>query len=238
MEKNFMTRTMLLIGSEGVDALQKSKVIIFGVGGVGSFAAEALARVGVGNMVLVDYDTVDITNINRQIQALHSTVDLNKVQVMEKRIKDINPNINIKVYNELYSKENSDRLLNDNYDYVVDAIDMVTSKLDLIVNCKERNFNVISCMGMGNKLDPTKIEISDISKTHMCPLAKVMRKELKVRGINKLKVVFSSEKPLKPKICISNESKREVPGSISFVPSTAGLILASAVVNDILDKLK
>lgn len=235
MEKNFTTRTSLIIGEEGVEKLKKSNVIVFGVGGVGSFAAEAIARAGVGNLTIVDFDDVDITNINRQIPALHSTVGRDKVDVMKERILDINPNINIKAIKEKYSKETSDSILVEDYDYVVDAIDMVTSKIHLIETCKAKGLEIISSMGMGNKLDPTKIVVTDIYKTSMCPLAKVMRKELKDRRIKKLKVVYSTEQPQELKQKIMN-GKKITPGSISFVPSVGGLIIGSVVINELLNK--
>ena len=233
MEKNFTMRTSLIVGDEGIEKLRKSNVIVFGVGGVGSFAAEAIARAGVGNMTIVDFDEVDITNINRQIPALHSTVGKSKVEVMKDRILDINPNINLKAIKKLYNEQTSDDILCEEYDYVVDAIDMVASKIKLIETCKEKGFNIISSMGMGNKLDPTKIVVTDIHKTHTCPLARVMRKELKDRKIKKLKVVYSTEQPKELKSKIMN-GKKVTPGSISFVPSVGGLILASVVVNDLI----
>lgn len=234
MEKNFTTRTGLIIGEDGVAKLKEKNVIVFGVGGVGSFAAEAIARAGVGNMTIVDFDDVDITNINRQIPALHSTVGKYKVEVMKERILDINPNINIKAVKELYNKETSESILTEDYDYVVDAIDMVTSKIHLIETCKSKGLEIISSMGMGNKLDPTKIVVTDVHKTHTCPLAKVMRKELKDRRIKKLKVVYSTEQPKELKKRIMN-GKKITPGSISFVPSVGGLIIASVVINDLLN---
>lgn len=235
MEKNFTTRTGLIIGDEGIEKLKNSNVIIFGVGGVGSFAAEAIARAGVGNMTIVDFDDVDITNINRQLPALHSTVGKYKVEVMKDRILDINPNINIKAIKDIYNKETSEKLLIEDYDYVIDAIDMVTSKIHLIETCKLKGLEIISSMGMGNKLDPTKIVVTDIYKTSMCPLAKVMRKELKDRKIKKLKVVYSTEQPQELKQKIMN-GKKITPGSISFVPSVGGLTIASVVINDLLNK--
>lgn len=234
MEKNFTTRTSLIVGDEGVKKLKEKNVIVFGVGGVGSFAAEAIARAGVGNMTLVDFDDVDITNINRQIPALHSTVGKYKAEVMKERILDINPNINIKTVIEEYNKETSNSILVEDYDYVVDAIDMVTSKIHLIETCKSRKLEIISSMGMGNKLDPTKIVVSDIHKTRICPLARVVRKELKDRRIKKLKVVYSEEQPVELKKKIMN-GKKVTPGSISFVPSAGGLIIASVVINDLLN---
>lgn len=233
MNKNFKTRTGLIIGNEGVEKLQNSNVIVFGVGGVGSFAAEAIARAGVGKMTIVDFDDVDITNINRQIPALHSTVGKYKVDVMKDRILDINPNIDIKAIREKYTAENSEEILCEEYDYVIDAIDMVTSKIHLIETCVKKNLNIISSMGMGNKLDPTKIVVTDIYKTQMCPLAKVMRKELRDRKVKKLKVVYSTEQPVELKEKIMN-GKKITPGSISFVPSVGGLTIASVVVNDLI----
>ena len=235
MEKNFTTRTSLIIGDEGVEKLKNSSVIVFGVGGVGSFAAEAIARAGVGNLTIVDFDEVDITNIKRQLPALHSTVGRYKVDVMKERILDINPNINIKAIREVYNKDTSDSILSEKYDYVVDAIDMVTSKIHLIETCKNKGMDIISSMGMGNKLDPTKIEVPDIHKTTICPLARVMRKELKDRRIKKLKVVYSTEQPVDLKKKVLN-GKKVTPGSISFVPSVGGLIIASVVVNDLINK--
>ena len=235
MEKNFTTRTSLIIGDEGVDKLKNCNVIVFGVGGVGSFAAEAIARAGVGNLTIVDFDDVDITNINRQLPALHSTVGRYKVEVMKERILDINPDINIKAIREVYNKDTSESILSEHYDYVVDAIDMVTSKIHLIETCKNKGIEIISSMGMGNKLDPTKIEVTDIHKTTICPLARVMRKELKDRRIKKLKVVYSKEQPAELKKKIFN-GKKITPGSISFVPSVGGLIIASVVINDLLNK--
>lgn len=233
MEKNFKTRTGLIIGNEGLEKLKNSNVIVFGVGGVGSFAAEAIARAGVGNLTIVDFDDVDITNINRQLPALHSTVGRDKVEVMKERILDINPDINIRAVNAKYNAETSAEILCDNYDYVVDAIDMVSSKIHLIETCYKKNFRIISSMGMGNKLDPTKIVVTDIHKTEMCPLAKVMRKEMRDRKVKKLKVVYSTEKPAELKERIMN-GKKITPGSISFVPSVGGLIIASVVINDLL----
>ena len=235
MEKNFTTRTSLIIGDEGVDKLKNCNVIVFGVGGVGSFAAEAIARAGVGNLTIVDFDDVDITNINRQLPALHSTVGRYKVEVMKERILDINPDINIKAIREVYNKDTSESILSEHYDFVVDAIDMVTSKLHIIETCKNKGIEIISSMGMGNKLDPTKIEVTDIHKTTICPLARVMRKELKDRRIKKLKVVYSTEQPAELKKKIFN-GKKITPGSISFVPSVGGLIIASVVINDLLIK--
>ncbi|EGT5472032.1 TPA: tRNA threonylcarbamoyladenosine dehydratase [Clostridioides difficile] len=233
MENNFTTRTSFLVGDDGIKKLNNSNIIVFGVGGVGSFTVEALARAGVGNITIVDFDDVDITNINRQIPALHSTVGRYKVDVMEERILDINPNINIKKIRSLYNKDTSDEILTERYDYVVDAIDMVSSKIHLIETCEKKGLKIISSMGMGNKLDPTKIVVTDIHKTSTCPLAKVMRKELRDRGIKKLKVVYSTEQPIELKKKVMN-SRKVTPGSVSFVPSVGGLIIASVIVNELL----
>ncbi|HBG1966128.1 TPA: tRNA threonylcarbamoyladenosine dehydratase [Clostridioides difficile] len=233
MENNFTTRTSFLVGDDGIKKLNNSNIIVFGVGGVGSFTVEALARAGVGNITIVDFDDVDITNINRQIPALHSIVGRYKVDVMEERILDINPNINIKKIRSLYNKDTSDEILTERYDYVVDAIDMVSSKIHLIETCEKKGLKIISSMGMGNKLDPTKIVVTDIHKTSTCPLAKVMRKELRDRGIKKLKVVYSTEQPIELKKKVMN-GRKVTPGSVSFVPSVGGLIIASVIVNELL----
>ncbi|HFL3264111.1 TPA: ThiF family adenylyltransferase [Clostridioides difficile] len=233
MENNFTTRTSFLVGDDGIEKLNNSNVIVFGVGGVGSFTVEALARAGVGNITIVDFDDVDITNINRQIPALHSTVGRYKVDVMKERILDINPNINIKKIRSLYNKDTSDKILTERYDYVVDAIDMVSSKIHLIETCEKKGLKIISSMGMGNKLDPTKIVVTDVHKTNTCPLAKVMRKELRDRGIKKLKVVYSTEQPIELKKKVMN-GRKVTPGSVSFVPSVGGLIIASVIVNELL----
>ncbi|WZL74412.1 tRNA threonylcarbamoyladenosine dehydratase [Clostridiaceae bacterium 35-E11] len=243
------SRTELIIGTENLEKLKNSKVAVFGIGGVGTFAVEALARSGIENFVLVDDDDVCLTNINRQIHALRSTVGKPKTELMQKRILDINPKAKVDAYKMLYTAETAEQLLSDDYDYVVDAIDMISAKLDLIERCYKRNIPIISSMGAGNKLDPTRFEVTDIYNTSICPMAKVMRKELRRRGIEKLKVVYSQEEPLKPKViggdcktdCIcSNKdrtcsARRQIPGSIAFVPSTVGLILASVVVRDLID---
>jgi tRNA A37 threonylcarbamoyladenosine dehydratase len=246
---DWYSRTELLIGKDGVDKLNNSKIAIFGIGGVGAYAAEALCRAGVGNLVLVDYDDICLTNLNRQIHATRKTVGKSKVDMMKERLLEINPKINVIIFKELYNEETAERLLTSDLDYVVDAIDMVTSKLDLITRSQQMNIPVISCMGAGNKFDPTKIEISDIYKTSMCPLARVIRQELRKKGVKKLKVVYSREEPVTPieteKNCKNNcicsnkdlakcTHRRQIPGSISFVPSAFGLALASAVVRDLL----
>lgn len=227
-------RTKLLIGEKGLEKLKASKIAIFGIGGVGSFAAEALGRCGVGELVLVDYDTISITNINRQLHSTTKTIGKYKVDVMKERLIEINPDIHITTYIEKYNEETSRILLKDDYDYIIDAIDMVSSKINLIVRSIEMNIPIVSSMGTGNKLDPTKLEVTDIYKTEMCPLAKVIRHELKKQGVKKLKVVYSKERPIKSAIKMSENSSKNIPGSISFVPSAAGLILASVAVNDIL----
>lgn len=232
---NSFSRTELLIGKKGIETLKKSTVAVFGIGGVGSYAAEALCRCGIGRLVLIDYDDICITNINRQIHATRKTVGRPKVEVMKERLLDINPEAEIITHKMLYDDGTSEMLLLPEYDYVVDAIDMVSSKISLVLKCAEMNIRIISCMGAGNKLDPTKFAIADIYKTSVCPLAKVMRYELRKRGVKSLKVVYSKEEPIVPEKDASDCTKRrQVPGSISFVPSAAGLIIASAVVRDIL----
>jgi len=221
-------RTEALIGNNNIEKLKNSHVAVFGVGGVGSFVAEALIRVGVGTVTAIDGDKVAESNINRQLIATTKTVNMPKVEVLEERAKDINPEININTIYDFYTPENRDKFFVDKYDYVVDAIDSVANKVDLIKICYEKKIPIISSMGTANKLNPTMFEISDIYKTSVCPLAKVMRKKLKELNIEKLKVLYSKELPVKP---IDNDVKL---GSISFVPSVAGLIIASEVVSDII----
>ena len=225
MEEQF-SRTELLIGKDGVEKLKKSKVAIFGLGGVGSYVVEALARVGVGNFILVDNDIISETNINRQIIATYKTIGKPKIQIEKERILEINPNAKVKIFKEFFMPESPD-FIDENVSYIVDAIDTITAKIELVVRAKKMNRPIISCMGTGNKLDPTKFEITDIYKTSVCPLAKVMRKELKNRKIDNLKVLYSKEEPIK----LNN---KQVPGSISFVPSVAGLIIAGEVIKDII----
>ena len=227
-------RTELLIGSESLGKLKNAKVIVFGIGGVGSFVCEALARGGVGTIALVDNDTVSKSNINRQLIALTSTVGLNKTDVMKERILEINPDCNVTSVPCFYTKEKEVNI--EGFDYVVDAIDTVTSKLTLIEEANRLSIPVISCMGTGNKLDPTKFEITDISKTSVCPLARVMRRELKARGINHLKVLYSKEEPISPENKITEGSRRSIPGSVSFFPPVAGMIIAGEVIKDIISK--
>ena len=225
-------REAMFYGEAALETLAGKHVMVFGIGGVGSFAAEALARGGVGHITLVDGDTVSITNINRQLIALHSTVGKEKTAVMAERIADISPETEVETYPVVYGAENRDLLDFSTYDYVIDAIDTVTSKLILIEEAKKAGVPVISCMGTGNKFHPERFEVTDISKTSVCPLAKVMRKELKVRGIKNVKVVYSKEEPQKP--AESPETgKRQIPGSLSFVPPVAGLLLAGEVIRHI-----
>ena len=237
MNDKYKERTKIVIGLDGIDLLRNSNVLVFGIGGVGSYVVEGLVRAGIGNLTIVDFDTVDITNINRQIPALHSTIGMNKTDVLEKRIKDINPEINLKCHTSLYNEDTSDTLLDGDYDFVVDAIDMVPSKIHLIESCYKRGLNIISSMGMGNKLDPTMIEIADIHKTEMCPLAKIIRRETKKRGIKKLPVVYSREKPRDTGITQEDGRTKRVNGSMSFVPSCAGLIISSYIVRKIIGDL-
>lgn len=226
------TRCEHLLGGDALLKLKNSKVIVFGVGGVGSFVCEALARSGVGTIALVDNDCVAKSNINRQIIALSSTVGLPKVEVMAKRIADINPDCEVIPYQCFYTSEKEIDI--SGFDYVVDAIDTVTSKLVLIEEANRLGIPILSCMGTGNKLDPTMFEITDIQKTSVCPLARVMRRELKVRGIRHLKVLYSKEDPKKP--IIPESGGKPVPGSVSFVPPVAGMIIAGEVIKDLTQK--
>ncbi len=247
---NQFSRTELLIGKEGIGKLQKSKVAVFGIGGVGSFVVEGLVRAGIGNFILVDDDKVCLTNLNRQIIATRKTVGKSKVEVAKERILEINPDANVQVVQEFFMPD-SKEILDETVDYIVDSVDTVTAKIELVMRANKLNIPIISSMGTGNKLDPTKFEVTDIYKTSVCPLAKVMRKELKARGIKKLKVVYSKEEPIKPDETMNNSCKNgcicppgtvrkctarnQVPGSISFVPSVAGLIIAGEVIKDIIN---
>jgi len=236
-----LLRTELLIGSQALERLRTSRVCVFGVGGVGGYVVEALARSGVGEIDIVDNDDVVLSNINRQIIALHSTVGRSKVDVIKERILDINPEAKVNVHKCFYLPENSEEFDFGSFDYVVDAIDTVTSKIDIIVKCTEKGTPVISSMGTGNKLDPTRVQVTDIYKTETDPLARVMRRELKKRGIKRLKVVYSDEKPITPdrnmveeELSNTGSLRRSIPGSTAFVPPVAGLIIAREVVMNLI----
>lgn len=249
MLQHSLSRTELLIGKEGLNKLKNSKVIIFGIGGVGSFTVEALVRAGIGTVILVDDDTVCLTNLNRQIHATYETISKNKVEVMKERVLSINKNCNVITQQVFVTPDNLSEVISEDIDYVVDAIDTVSSKIALAIYCEENDIKIMSSMGTGNKLNPAEFKVADIYKTKVCPLAKVMRYELKRRGVKKLKVVYSEELPIKPKqedvvtcktgcVCTGGTkkcaSKRQIPGSISFVPPVAGMIIASEVVKDLL----
>ncbi|MDF2609732.1 MAG: UBA/THIF-type binding protein [Lachnospiraceae bacterium] len=246
---NQFSRTELLFGKEAMDKLSQSRVAVFGIGGVGGFTVEALARSGVGTFDIFDDDKVCLTNINRQIIATRKTIGKYKVDVMKERILEINPKTVVNTHQTFYTPEVADQFDFSEYSYIVDAIDTVTGKIELVLRANSNNVPIISCMGAGNKLDPTKFEVTDIYKTSVCPLAKVMRRELRVRGVKKLKVVYSKELPRKPLedmsvSCKNNcicppgaerkcTDRRQIPGSTSFVPSVAGLIIAGEVIKDI-----
>ena len=229
---NRFSRTEVLIGKDSLEKLKNAKIAIFGIGGVCSYVLEGLVRAGVGNFVLVDKDDVDITNINRQIIATTSTIGKPKVEVAKSRALDINPDINIQIYKEFFTPETKG-IVDKSLTYIVDAVDNVTAKIELAVRADKLNIPIISSMGTGNKLDNTKFEITDISKTSVCPLAKVIRKELRKRNIKKLKVVYSKEEPIKVEN-IDTKTGKNTPGSVSFVPSVAGLTIAGEIVKDIL----
>lgn len=235
MNEQFL-RTEMLIGSEALEKLKQSRVAVFGVGGVGGYVVEALARAGVGNIDIIDNDTISVSNLNRQIIALNSTVGKLKVEVSKERLLDINPSINVKTYKCFFTRDTEFDF--SKYDYVVDAIDTVVGKLELITRAKSANVPIICSMGTGNKMNPTMFEVADISKTSVCPLAKVIRQELKKRRIKKVKVVFSKEIPLKPIVTedmkIEKKGDRIAPASNSFCPAVAGLILASEVIKDLI----
>lgn len=246
------SRTELLIGKDALDRLKNSKVAVFGIGGVGTFVVEGLVRSGLGHFVLVDDDLICLTNLNRQIHATRKTIGKAKVEVMKERILEINPKAEVEAIQSFYLPDKADELIRSDYDYIIDAIDTVTAKIDLVVQAQKHGIPIISCMGAGNKLDPTKFQVTDIYKTTMDPLAKVMRRELRQRGIKSLKVVYSTEQPIKPLeteenscsthcICPSGTQrtctvKNQIPGSVSFVPSVAGLIIASEVIKDLIAK--
>lgn len=233
MEDQF-SRTRRLLGPQAVEVLAGCKVAIFGVGGVGGYAAEALARSGVGTMELFDKDTVSVTNLNRQIIALHSTLEKPKAQVMAERIRDINPGCRVSARQMFYLPENADEIDLTAYDYVVDCIDNVTAKLELITRCDKLGVSILSSMGAANKLDPTAFRVADISKTSVCPLAKVIRLECRRRRIKKLKVVYSTEQPIKP--LPPQDGEENSPASVAFVPGAAGLAVAGEVVLDLLER--
>ena len=249
---NQFSRTELLLGEEAMEKLKTSRVAVFGIGGVGGYVCEALVRSGVGNFDLIDDDKVCLTNINRQIIATRKTVGKYKVDVMEERMKDINPDVNVTVHKCFFLPENAAEFDFESYDYVVDAVDTVTAKLELVMKCKEKDVPIISSMGAGNKLDASAFRVADIYDTKVCPLAKVMRRELKKRGVDRLKVVYSEEKPISPiddmaisyrSNCISSPDaahkcteRRAIPGSVAFVPSVVGLIIAGEVVKDLTRK--
>lgn len=234
------SRSELLIGTEGLNRLKNARVAVFGVGGVGGYVVEALARTGVGTLDLIDNDTVSLTNINRQIIATSSTIGMPKVEVAKNRVLDINPEAKVNVYQCFFLPENKDEFDFTQYDYVVDAIDTVSGKIALVMKAKEADVPIISSMGAGNKLDATRFEVTDIYKTSVCPLAKVMRRELKKNGVKKLKVVYSKEEPITPVMTeagmeeLKKSGKRQLPGSIAFVPSVVGLIIAGEVIKDII----
>ena len=241
MDEQF-SRSRLLIGEDRLEKLHRSKVAVFGIGGVGGYVCEALVRSGISSFDLIDKDVVSVSNINRQIIALHSTVGRPKVEVMKERMLDINPLVTVNTYECFFLPENADDFPFEEYDYVIDAVDTVTAKIELIMRCKELGIPVISSMGAGNKLDASAFEVSDIYKTSVCPLAKVMRRELKKRGVKELKVVYSKEEPMKPVVDGLEDGKCKAdlkgngiaPGSVAFVPSVVGLIIAGEVVRDII----
>lgn len=246
---NQFSRTQLLLGGEAMKKLSESRVAVFGVGGVGGYACEALVRSGVGHFDLIDDDKVCLTNLNRQIIATRKTVGKYKTDVMKERMLEINPKVDVTIHKCFFLPENADEFPFSEYDYVIDAVDTVTAKLELVMKCRELNVPIISSMGAGNKLDASAFRVADIYKTKMCPLAKVMRRELKKRGVKKLKVVYSEEKPTRPiedmsVSCRTNcicppgaahkcTERRDIPGSVAFVPSVAGLIIAGEVVKDL-----
>ena len=243
------SRTELLLGKEAMQRLEGARVAVFGIGGVGGYVCEALARSGVGALDLVDDDKVCLTNLNRQIIATRKTVGRYKTEVMKERILDINPKAKVEIHNCFFLPENADEFTFEEYDYIVDAVDTVTAKISLVMKAKECNVPIISSMGAGNKLDASQFKVADIYKTKVCPLAKVMRRELKKRGVKKLKVVYSEEQPTRPKEdmsigCRTNcicppgakhkcTERRDIPGSVAFVPAVAGLIIAGEVVKDL-----
>ncbi len=239
MDERF-SRTALLLGEEAVNKLNRAHVAVFGIGGVGGYVCEALCRSGIGSFDLIDKDTVSITNLNRQIIATTETIGRSKTEVMKERMLSINPGVSVRICDTFFLPENSSLFPFEEYDYVVDAVDTVTAKIELIIKAKEENVPVISSMGAGNKLDASAFKAADIYETKVCPLAKVMRRELKKRGVGSLKVVYSEEEPLKPITDLKsnaeyeNDKRRALPGSVAFVPAAAGLVIAGEVVKDLL----
>jgi len=249
MAQHSLSRTELLIGKDGLDKLRNSKVVVLGVGGVGSYTIEALARAGVGELIIVDDDTVCLTNLNRQVHATYNSISKPKVEVMKERIASINRDCIVITHQVFITQENISEIISDDVDYVVDAIDTVSAKLGVAEYCYKKGIRIMSSMGTGNKLDPTQFKVTDVFKTKVCPLAKVMRHELRKRGVEKLKVVYSEEMPIKPAsddvvtcktgcVCTGGTKKcaikRQIPGSISFVPPVAGMIIGGEVIRDIL----
>ena len=232
------SRTRFLLGQAGMDKLKNAHVAVFGLGGVGGYVVEALARSGIGKLTLVDHDTISLTNINRQLLATHETVGMDKCEAAKQRVASIDPGIQVFAVKEFYLPETAERFDFASYDYVVDAVDTVTAKLQLITAAKQAGTPILSCMGTGNKLDPTKFQIADISKTSVCPLARIMRKECAKRGLRHVKLLFSTEDALDP-VCDNTEEmpegRRALPGSVAFVPSVAGLIIAGEVIKDLVE---
>ena len=238
MNQQFI-RTEMLLGTQALQRLQKARVAVFGLGGVGGYTVEALARAGIGQLDLIDNDTVSLSNLNRQILATHSTIGLEKTEAAKRRVLDINPNCTVVTHNVFYTPETADQFDFTQYDYIVDAIDTVTGKLALVTAAQAVGTPILSSMGTGNKLDPTKFQIADITKTSVCPLARIMRKECAKRGIKHLKVLFSTEDPIPSDpeaISLEElpEGRRALPGSVAFVPSVAGLIIAGEVIKDLI----
>ena len=233
LEHSQFLRSEMILGEKSTEILKNKSVILFGLGGVGSYTAEALARAGIGRLTIVDNDTVSVTNLNRQLCALHSTVGMPKVDVVKARILDINPQCEVTAVRKFYLPENSAEFNLENFDYIADAIDTVSAKIDLAVKSQELGIPLVACMGTGNKLDPSRFTVSDIFKTSGCPLCRVMRNELKKRGIKKLNVVWSPEEPVKPLQTDENSGKRQTPASLPFVPPVAGMIMAGKIITDL-----
>ena len=235
MDEKF-SRTEMLIGNDGMEKLNNAKVAVFGLGGVGSFVCEGLARIGIGNFILVDYDKIDESNINRQLIATVNTIGKYKVDLMKERILEINPDANVEIYKEFYMADSEIDIITKDLSYVVDCVDTIMAKIAIVCQCDAIDVPVISSMGTGNKLDPTMFEVADIYETSVCPLARIMKKDFRKRNIEKLKVVYSKEQPINTNDCAINQkdSKYKVKGSVSFVPSVAGLIIAGEVIKDII----